>query len=129
MSGLAQTLMGVQTPAHIVQTTQTMVGVSTPIVKALGGRLLPTGEVDWNEMKMAKRFARAPWERERCMDCELLPLCMGPCSQHMIEVGEENRNKHCWMDTLELTVEDYVINRYNAFKQRQLPQVQEAIVV
>lgn len=82
------------------------------------GHLEDDGSVSWKKNKMEARFHRAPWERERCMDCELLPMCMGPCSQAMIEVGEENRNRNCWLDNLELKVEDYVIQRYNALTQQ-----------
>ncbi len=93
------------------------------------GALGEDGRVDWRRKKIEARFARAPWERERCMDCQLLPLCMGPCTQQMIEVGEANRNNHCWLDTLELKVEDYVIQRYQALTQRKVQAISEAIAV
>ena len=93
------------------------------------GRLMTDGRIDWNEKKLEARFARAPWERERCTDCRLLPLCMGPCTQHMLEAGEENRNKSCWLDTLELTVEDYVIDRYEAIRKKERQSLPEAIPV
>lgn len=83
------------------------------------GYLDESGEIKWKPGRQDRRFHRAPWQRERCMDCHLLPLCMGPCSQAMIEVGEENRNKNCWLDNLELNVEDYVIDRYISFKSQQ----------
>jgi len=79
------------------------------------GVLQASGEISWKG-NLKKRFARAPWERERCIDCGLLPLCMGPCTQKMIEMGEANRNNYCWMDNLELTVEDYVIDRYTKLR-------------
>ncbi len=93
------------------------------------GRLAEDGRIEWRRKRIDARFARAPWERERCMDCQLLPLCMGPCTQQMLEVGEANRNNHCWLDNLELKVEDYVIQRYQAARQRQRQTVSQPIAV
>ncbi len=80
------------------------------------GFLTESGGIRWDADKHTKRFQRAPWERERCTDCSLLPVCMGPCSQQMLEVGEENRNSYCWLDNLELNIEDFVIDRYRQLK-------------
>ena len=82
------------------------------------GRLLESGEIAWNEEKQNRRFHRSPMARERCRDCKLLPLCMGPCSQQMIEIGEPERNSYCWLDHLELSVADYVIDRYETLKNK-----------
>lgn len=84
------------------------------------GYLRNDGEIAWDTGRLERRFKRMPWERERCLDCSLLPLCMGPCSQMMVERGEENRNHGCFLDTMELTVEDYVISRYEDVKRTAL---------
>ena len=94
------------------------------------GHLSSNGQIEWKKDKIEARFARAPWERERCTECHLLPLCMGPCTQHMLEAGEENRNNHCWLDSLELTVEDYVIGRFESMrKNTAISEIPEPIAV
>lgn len=52
------------------------------------GILLETGDIEWDLVKYAKRFGKATFENKHCLDCNLLPVCFGPCSQKMMEFDE-----------------------------------------
>ena len=43
--------------------------------------MLKSGEIDWNDGILSKMFVKATFENERCENCRVLPLCMGPCIQ------------------------------------------------
>ncbi|MDR2408090.1 MAG: radical SAM protein [Bacteroidales bacterium] len=49
------------------------------------GLLLPDGEIQWNMPMLAKRMGCATFENEHCLACKLVPVCLGPCSQKMME--------------------------------------------
>lgn len=89
--------------------------------KNADGHLSSDGQVIWKEKRKSARFKRAPFERTRCLDCSLLPICMGPCTQHAMEAGEERENDYCWLDHAELNVEDFVINRYRVLSGNDQP--------
>ena len=72
--------------------------------------VLKNGEIEWNTELMIKRFAKATFENEKCLNCKLLPICIGPCSQGIIE--SEGNNHICNMKSSEMSIEDFVINQY-----------------
>ena len=53
------------------------------------GLLLPDGEIQWYLPMISKRMGNATFENERCMKCNLLPACIGPCSQKMMEFSKD----------------------------------------
>lgn len=85
------------------------------------GTLQKDGSVSWKDGAIEARFKQAPFERSRCQECNLLPMCMGPCTQHAMEAGEERVNDYCWLDDAELTVDDFVINRYRTLTNQDEP--------
>ena len=60
---------------------------------------------------MIKRFGKATFENEKCIKCNLLPICTGPCSQKVIEVGDKSK-QICSLNSLESSIEDFIINYY-----------------
>ena len=49
------------------------------------GVLNNDGSLDIDENLLAKRLAVATFENKECLSCKMLPVCMGPCSQKMLE--------------------------------------------
>lgn len=58
------------------------------------GILSDSGDIDWNIQKISKRFGKATFENEHCINCNFLPVCYGPCSQKMIEFEETDSFEH-----------------------------------
>jgi uncharacterized protein len=53
------------------------------------GELLDDGVIQWNE-KQKKRLYESRFTNPPCLDCKILPICNGGCSQHRMEhVGED----------------------------------------
>lgn len=76
------------------------------------GYLQEDGTIKWKPEKIFKRFGKAPFENRMCLNCKLLPMCLGPCSQKIIETKEEDLEKICHLRLMEVSVEDFIINRY-----------------
>lgn len=76
------------------------------------GYLKEDGTIKWKPEKIFKRFAKATFENKMCLNCKLLPMCLGPCSQKMVETKEEDLVKICHLKLIEVSVEDFIINRY-----------------
>jgi len=55
------------------------------------GVLEKTGEIQWNN-KYSKRMIETRFKNKPCLDCKILPICNGGCSQHRME--NEN-NEYC----------------------------------
>lgn len=74
------------------------------------GYINEDGIIKWNINKKINRFANATFENEKCLNCKLLPVCMGPCSQKIME--EKDIEKICDLNLMEYSVDDYIINQY-----------------
>ena len=68
------------------------------------GNLTSEGTIDWNNV-INERMSRTTIENERCLDCELLPACWGPCSQKVIECKPDEFNQICNKSGIEKTVQ------------------------
>ena len=71
---------------------------------ALGELDLQSGQVHWNETKLSY------WLKEmlpqNCIDCKLLPACLGPCNkQIMLHPGENI----CTFDAINMTLKEYLM--------------------
>lgn len=51
------------------------------------GVLKDDGSLDIDEDLMAKRLSVSTFENKTCLNCKMLPVCMGPCSQKLLENG------------------------------------------
>ncbi len=72
------------------------------------GVLSNTGDIIWDENKQAQRIGRATFENAMCINCKMLPKCMGPCSQKQIELSQENLKKGCSLSSIDMTLDDYL---------------------
>jgi len=59
------------------------------------GYLQDNGVIKWYPEKIIERFSRASFENQICLKCKILPLCMGTCSQTMIENQHQKSVKSC----------------------------------
>jgi len=82
------------------------------------GELLPTGEIQWKIPDISKRFGKYTFENEFCLACNLLPACMGPCSQKAVELPEKFDAKffriRCLQDGVRKIIEQNIEEHYNS---------------
>lgn len=71
------------------------------------GELLNDGTIQWDEAKLRKRFSKITFENPKCLNCKMLPLCMGPCSQKLIEEGSYCNNI-CSLNSIDFSIEDFL---------------------
>lgn len=55
----------------------------------------------------AKRMGLATFENNRCLNCIMLPQCLGPCSQKLLEAGAVN-DDICSLASLDISLEEYL---------------------
>lgn len=80
--------------------------------KYVVGELLNNGKIQWDEQKIALRYAKATFENEMCLACKYLPLCMGPCSQKLLETPVEKLNHLCYLNCAEIKPESVILDYY-----------------
>lgn len=71
------------------------------------GTLDSNGIIAWDKTIQAKRVGLATFENPRCLNCRMLPRCMGPCSQKLMEHGAIN-DSICTIATLDVPLEEYL---------------------
>lgn len=71
------------------------------------GILTLNGEIQWDKNMQIKRMSQATFENEKCLKCKILPLCMGPCSQKLIEMGGFKK-EICSLNSIDISFEDYL---------------------
>lgn len=89
--------------------------------KYVAGKLLEDGRIIWNPDKIAKRLGKATFENEMCLACKYLPLCMGPCSQKIIETPKDKFKDICCLNGSEIKPETAIIDYYEQ-KMRALQE-------
>ena len=72
------------------------------------GVLLNNGTIKWNPTLLAKRLGRTTFENPMCLNCKMLPVCMGPCSQKCMENNWQNVPRICTMHNLGMSINDYL---------------------
>ena len=83
------------------------------------GYLEKDGKIKWNAQKIIKRFSKSTFNNNMCINCKLLPLCLGPCSQKIIETKNGDLKTICHLNLLETSVKDFVINRYKQLVRKK----------
>lgn len=83
------------------------------------GNLQSSGKIKWNDGIVSKLFEKATFENEKCENCKILPMCMGPCIQKNYESRLHNSPLPCLYDNVEYSLSSYVIEMA---KQRNLIQ-------
>lgn len=70
------------------------------------------GTIHWDQQKVIKRYAKATFENEVCLPCKYLPLCMGPCTQKLVETPKEHLSEICSLKYSEIPPETVIIEYY-----------------
>lgn len=71
------------------------------------GELQEDGTMTLDLNIKARRMGLATFENPRCLNCIMLPQCLGPCSQKLMEVGEVN-DENCSLASLDIPLEEYL---------------------
>ena len=72
------------------------------------GKLLPDGTVSWKLKKLHRRMGHFRFDNERCLNCNLLPACFGPCSQKVLETCATDFDKICNYRGLKLSIDEFL---------------------
>lgn len=72
------------------------------------GELNAEGDVVWKPGRLEARLGKATFENPMCLACKMLPVCMGPCSQKVLETAPERLKNVCTLRTLEMKMEEYI---------------------
>lgn len=75
------------------------------------GSLNEEGEIVWDNSKLHDIDAKPYILDTKCMECNLLPLCGGPCFMRKYQFITENTD-YCKKDILDTGLEEFVINFY-----------------
>lgn len=86
------------------------------------GILTSQGGIDWDMEKRDKRLGLQTFENASCLVCKLLPLCMGPCSQKVLETGGFSADI-CSRHSMDIPIEDYL--KYEFEMRYYLEQLEE----
>lgn len=89
--------------------------------KHVMGELTEEGIIRWDKDKMSSRYGQATFENEACLACKYLPLCLGPCSQKMEEVGWNGVRDVCYLNVAE-AIPERVITDYYQYKIKLLAE-------
>ena len=62
---------------------------------------------NFDEVCLGYNKEEAMEEATRCLNCKILPLCLGPCSQKLLEAGQICDNI-CSLKSIDISLEDYL---------------------
>ncbi len=71
------------------------------------GKLCCDGSILWDEFRKEQRLKLKTFDNPNCLTCKILPLCMGPCSQKMLETGKFN-NSICSKHSIDISIKEYL---------------------
>lgn len=80
-------------------------------VKTKEGVLSNDGQLLWDKQKYDKRLNLKTFENPVCISCKMLPLCMGPCTQKMMEEGGFSKNI-CNINSIDIPINDYLASEF-----------------
>ena len=76
------------------------------------GILKEDGSLDIDKNLLAKRLSVSTFENKECLNCKMLPVCMGPCSQKMLEHNWKWSKDICSLNSLDTSLKDYLITDF-----------------
>ena len=79
--------------------------------KTQEGFLSQTGEIHWEASKYDKRMGLVTYSNPNCLNCKMLPLCMGPCTQKVLEVGGFSP-QICSKHSIDVDIEEYLTSEF-----------------
>lgn len=83
------------------------------------GELKEDGSIVYNQEKIAMKYGNVPFENEMCLKCKYLPLCLGPCSQKMVECKKKREKITCVYHSSEISVETFIKDQYYLRKKNR----------
>lgn len=72
------------------------------------GELSQNGDFCWDIAKQSRRLGLATFENPYCLHCKMLPRCMEPCSQKLIEHNGFS-DKICTKASLDIPLAEYLL--------------------
>ncbi len=75
--------------------------------KTQAGILNADGTICWDDSRKEQRMNLKTFDNAACLSCKILPLCMGPCSQKMLDTGKFTRDI-CSKHSIDFSIEDYL---------------------
>lgn len=76
------------------------------------GILNEDGTLNLNEDLLAKRHSVSTFENKECLNCKMLPVCMGPCSQKLLENNGKWSKNICSLRSLDTSLNDYLMTDF-----------------
>ncbi|SDC81596.1 uncharacterized protein SAMN05216323_105323 [Williamwhitmania taraxaci] len=77
------------------------------------GCLNSEGMIDWNIKKLSRRLGHIKFDNPKCLSCDLLPVCYGPCSQKIVETDPGEFNRICNYQGLKQSVDEMLKRMYH----------------
>ena len=71
------------------------------------GTLLLNGTIKWKKEEQLRRNV-ATFENETCLKCRMLPQCIGPCSQKIIENKDKPIGNICSLQFADMDIKEYL---------------------
>lgn len=71
------------------------------------GILLQNGTIEWNREQHLKRDITT-FENDLCLKCKMLPQCIGPCSQKIIENEDKPIENICSLQFADMDIKEYL---------------------
>ena len=87
-----------------IQPVGVFVNASMELVRSL----LDDGTLEMDESLVAKRIGKSTFEQQECLKCKMLPMCMGPCSQKLLEHDGKWTKGICTLNSIDTSLSDYL---------------------
>jgi uncharacterized protein len=75
------------------------------------GNLMSGGRVEWNQELLGAYFSKATFENKRCLECNKLPLCIGPCIQKNYDSRGDDSMLSCNFEHAEYAFDSYIVEQ------------------
>lgn len=69
------------------------------------------GTMSFNHNLISKMFSDSTFRNDKCLNCNMLPLCYGPCIQKYYETKTGEATFHCLQMDSEISFKTYIKNR------------------
>lgn len=75
------------------------------------GRLLSDGDVDWNDKLLSIYYSKSTFENAQCLECRMLPMCMGPCIQKNYDSRINSSSLPCVFENAEYSLSSFIVEK------------------
>ncbi|MFV0505752.1 MAG: radical SAM protein [Bacteroidales bacterium] len=80
--------------------------------KYVCGTLKKDGNIRWKSGINEQMFTSSNFDNEKCLECKLLPICVGPCFQNYKDYKDGNIKSFCFVRNDDINVNDFIIQHY-----------------